>query len=123
MIQFYNYIYIIEWLNMTKLNILGFNEKHVYFIMFFVCLLLIYLTIQPIMSWIIALQTPKLLSYLFSSLFVVIAFFLLILFVEVIDLTYMKILGTFKIVLQALAAFGLCLILFYTMQRLLKTRQ
>lgn len=108
---------------MTKLNILGFNEKHVYFIMFFVCLLLIYLMIQPIMSWIIALQTPKLLSYLFSSLFVVIAFFLMILFVEVIDLTYMKILGTFKIVLQALAAFGLCLILFYTMQRLLKTRQ
>lgn len=119
--QLFNDFFSLYLINMTKLKVLGVHEKYVYFFLFFISLLLSYVIIQPIITWIMSLYTTKLLSYIFSSLFVMVVFFLVVLIIDIRDLTHHMVLAMFKIVLQSLAAFGLSLILFYSIQRLFRT--
>lgn len=123
MVLFKDHMFMSPWLNMTQLKVLGFNEKYVYFTLFFIVLLISYILIQPIITWMITFQTTKFLSYLVSSLFVIVVFLLMLLFVDIITLTDVTVFGTFKIVLQSLAVFGICLIVYNQIGRWFKTKQ
>jgi len=111
--------FTIYMINMSKLKILGFSEKHIYFVICLLCLWVIYIFIQPFMHLMVSMQTIKLLGYIVSSLLFIFISLLIVLFVDSVNPSDEKFLNIFKVILQSFAVFGLTLFFFYGVKRLL----
>src|SRR5690625_7792536 len=73
--------FTIYMINMSKLKILGFSEKHIYFVICLLGLWVIYIFIQPFMHLMVSMHTIKLLLYIVSRfLFIFISFLIVFLF-------------------------------------------
>lgn len=85
---------------------IGLVDHYVIYIAIFTIMFIIYLLIRPFMTWFVTLQSVRLLSYLFSSLMVLLFMFLLKQsFHELNDL----LINLSQITLHCLALFGLVL--------------
>src|SRR5699024_2989522 len=111
--------FTIYMINMSKLKILGFSEKHIYFVICLLGLWVIYIFIQPFMYLMVSMQTIKLLGYIVSSLLFIFISLLIVLFVDSVNPYDEKFLNIFKVILQSFAVFGLTLFFFYGVKRLL----
>lgn len=106
-----------NWINFTQLSILGIEEELVYYAIILLGIITSYLIIQPIISWFVALKSTKLLSYIVSSLIVLVLFFLIVLFVG--DLQYL-LSDLLKMALQSVSIFGVILTIYYSIRRLIQ---
>ncbi|WP_205135690.1 hypothetical protein [Virgibacillus halotolerans] len=76
--------------------------------------------IQPLIKWLVRLQSVKLLCYMYCSLFILLLFFVTILFVgSMRDLA----IPLLKILLQGIAIFGGVLFILYSTYYLLKGKR
>src|SRR5690625_2866575 len=91
--------FTIYMINMSKLKILGFSEKHIYFVICLLGLWVIYIFIQPFMHLMVSMQTIKLLGYIVSSFLFIFISLLILLFVVLFNLSYEKFLIIFKIII------------------------
>lgn len=107
----------IGWLQLSHLFALGFQEEHVYFILIFLGIIVSYAVIKPIITWFVALQSIRLLSYLTSGLIVIMIFFLIVLFIGKLPDVLFSLL---KITLQCLAVWGIAIILHHSFQQVVK---
>lgn len=71
MITYYNIIFHFALLDAYKLQILGINPSLLFFILFIGLFLLCYLLIQPLVAILVARHTINLLSYVMSSLLII----------------------------------------------------
>lgn len=110
-------MFIVSWINLSRLTPLGIREEHIYFLIIAIGIIISYLVVQPFINWFVANRSAKLLSYIISSLLVIVSFFVVVLFIG--DLHHLLI-HLLKITLQTLAVFGIVLILFYSYRRFVK---
>lgn len=61
-----------EWINMQKLAILGVKEDHIYIALFMLGICIIYVMLQPIIQWLLHKNSYKLLTYVISSLLILV---------------------------------------------------
>ncbi|GAB3793029.1 hypothetical protein [Virgibacillus kimchii] len=96
------------WLNLTQLNILGVKENHIIFIVLLITLGVVYFIVTPVMRWVIALQSSKILSYVMSSFLLLIFVFSVAMTRESLEFSLSHLL---KVSLQCFSIFGVLLIL------------
>ncbi|WP_106497788.1 hypothetical protein [Lentibacillus sp. Marseille-P4043] len=65
----------LDWIHVNQLITLGLTEKQFYFILFFIVIFVSYYVLQPIIHWFVTLQSTKILSYLITSLLVLLCMF------------------------------------------------
>lgn len=106
-----------SWISSTQLTALGLNKSHVYFTMIFIAIIIIYYLIQPLISWLVILNSKNLLSYIISSLCVITVF--LIITVKV-DMSRDSIFSLFKQILYCLATLGIILIIIQSIQVIIR---
>src|SRR5699024_170468 len=106
-----------DWLYVLLYSFVTIQAEYIYFILVFLGVCISYLMIKPIMSWCVMLRFILFLGYLTSSLFVVAIFFTVVLFLG--DLSD-SLLNLLKITLQCLAIWGGIMILYHSLQRVLK---
>ncbi|GGB53381.1 hypothetical protein F3157_20980 [Virgibacillus dakarensis] len=61
-----------SWIRLTQLLSLGLTKEQLYFIVIFIGIFTCYYIIQPIIHWFVALQSTKVISYLITSMLVLI---------------------------------------------------
>ncbi|MFA1818732.1 hypothetical protein ACDX78_00795 [Virgibacillus oceani] len=105
------------WLNLTQLSILGVKEHHIYFIVLLLLMGIFYFMITPVIKWIISLQFSKLLSYMMSSLLLLILLFTLAMNIDGLEHSLQSLL---KISLQGLSVFGVFLLIQSILGRFIK---
>ncbi|MBP1968267.1 membrane-bound ClpP family serine protease [Virgibacillus natechei] len=110
-------MFINSWLNVSQLKPLGITEEHIFLLLLSIGIIISYFVVYPFINWIVTIQSTKLITYIISSLLIMVCFFIVVLFVG--DLQYLMI-DLLKITLQTLAAFGIVLILFYSYKRFIK---
>ncbi|MFD1849211.1 hypothetical protein [Oceanobacillus bengalensis] len=93
-------------IKLSHLSALGLNENHVYLIFIIIGVLVCYFIIQPFIEWFVVLQSAKLLSYIVSSLFVILIFFTITIFVPTMSQPFFTILD---MLLKVIAIFGVLL--------------
>lgn len=108
---------ILSWINDSMLSAMGLNKLYIYFFLVFIGVLICYFLIEPIIIWIVALQSTKLLSYIVTSLVVIVLFFISMLFTNQLEEIIFSLL---KVVLQCLASLGIVLILIRSIQSLMR---
>ncbi|MBY7143794.1 hypothetical protein KFZ56_12205 [Virgibacillus sp. NKC19-3] len=108
----------VSWINLSRFTPLGVREEHIYVLLIAIGIITSYLVVQPFITWFVAKRSAKLLSYIISSLLVIISCFIVVLFIG--DFHHLRV-HLLKITLQTLAVFGVVLILFYSYRRLMKT--
>ncbi|RDW18407.1 hypothetical protein CWR48_12600 [Oceanobacillus arenosus] len=105
---------ISNWIN-GFLEIFEIKTSHFYFILVLIAILTSYMIMKPVITWIVSFKSTKLLTYLMSSLVVMLSIFIMSLFVEQpFDIIM------FKTLLQAISTFGIVLALFYTIVTVIK---
>lgn len=57
-----------EWINMQKLAILGVKKSHIYMVLFMICIIILYIMLRPIIQVLLHKNAYKLLTYIISSL-------------------------------------------------------
>lgn len=110
-------MFIGSWINLSRLTPLGIKEEHIYFLIIAIGIIISYIFVQPFINWFVANRSAKLLSYIISSLLVIVSCFVVVLFIG--DLHHLRS-NLLKITLQTLAVFGVVLILFYSFRRFIK---
>ncbi|HLQ70287.1 MAG TPA: hypothetical protein VK142_00640 [Bacillota bacterium] len=65
-------ILYMEWINMQKLAILGMQKEHIYTVSLTIGMCIAYFTIRPIILWLLIKNFYKLLTYVISSLFILV---------------------------------------------------
>lgn len=90
-------------------------DDYVFYIVFSIAILLSYLFIKPFIMWFVTLESVHLLSYLMSSLMIIILFLFMMIYIDNIQDLF---LGMFKITLECLAVFGILLLLYRGYQRI-----
>lgn len=103
-------------INWSMLLALFPEEKYVYYFFVIIGISISYLVIQPVITLFITLKSSRLLSYVFSSLVVLLVLLISILFIEEPRFFVDHIV---KITLQCLAGFGVGLIFYNGFQRLI----
>jgi len=109
-----------SWLNLTQLYILGVKEQHIYFIIALLLLGMLYFVIIPVMQWIISLQSPKLLSYMMSSILFLVLIFIVAMTSDRVEQSLQLIL---KISLQSFSVFGVFLLAHSIFSKFIKKQQ
>lgn len=104
----------ISWINIAQLNILGVKMEYLYFIAIFVIVLILNIIIKPILIWLINKKFMVILSYITSSLIVLIMSFIFIFTTNYFTIIFIK------YVLYAIAFFGVFLIITLTYSRFKK---
>lgn len=105
------------WLKLNHLFSLGFQQKHIYFIAIFLGVSVCYAVMKPVITWFVKLGSIRLLSFLTSGLMVVLAFFVIVLYVgELPDIM----LSLLKITLQCLAVWGIIIVLYHSVRLAIK---
>lgn len=93
----------------TSLSLLSINERIIYTAVLSVSILCCYLLIKPVVSYLMTIKSIGLLSYLTSSLVILILFLMIVLKQgKILPETYQL----FKFALQSLAIFGLILFVY-----------
>jgi hypothetical protein len=105
------------WLNLTQLSILGVKEHHIYFVVFLLLMGLLYFVITPVIRWIISLQSSKLLSYILSSMLLLIMLFIFAMTSNTLGQSLQYLL---KISLQCFSVFGGFLLIHSIVGRFIK---
>src|SRR5699024_2294216 len=108
---------VLSWINDSMLSAMGLNKLYVYFVLLFLAVLISYFIIEPIVMWFVALQSTKLLSYIITSLIVIVLFFIIVLYT---GKTNELIFSILKVVLQCLASLGIILIVIQSIQSIIK---
>lgn len=108
---------IVSWINDSLILAMGLNKLYVYFVLIFIGVLISYFLIEPMIIWFIALQSTKLLSYIVTSLIVIVLFFIIVLFTNEMNGSTFSLL---KVVLQCLASLGILLIVIQSVQFIIK---
>ncbi|GAB3068379.1 hypothetical protein [Virgibacillus ainsalahensis] len=93
------------------------EEKHVYIVMAVIGMLISFSIIRPVIHWFVIMKFTKLLSYLIISLLILTGFFVVILMAGDRVQSHLHLL---KGILQALAFFGIILIISISYGRLMK---
>lgn len=106
-----------DWFHYSQLMALGVKPEHIYYLLVFFGMVLLYLLIHPVIQWFVAKSSTKLLSYLLSSLLLLTGCLLTASLFGTFSASLHYLLG---ITLETLAAFGAILILFYGVRRLVK---
>jgi len=79
MMKFYsNMHFIFPWLDIDKLKILGIEQSWLYYIIFSSLFIICYLFVHPLIAILVARHTVKLLTYLMSSLLMIVSCLLLL---------------------------------------------
>lgn len=107
-------------IKLSQLSSLGLTEEMVYSVVIFLGILGCYMLIRPIITFLIALQSERLLSYLLSSLVCTSIFFIAVLFIGEVQITLYNL---FKYTLQSLAVLGLLLFLVHVWNYIQKGRK
>ncbi len=105
---------IYSFIKVSHLNALGLETEQVYFLMFSLGAIITYLIVHPVISWFIELKSAKLLSYVVSSMLVIIVLFINAMYMEGIASILFNLLDT---MLQVLGWFGIILILYYCVRK------
>src|SRR5699024_6356761 len=92
-------------------------DDHMIYLSILAILLLCYFVMIPFMHWLIALQSVRFLSYLFSSLFVLIVVLFINIWMQQGDLFFMTI-G--RITFHCLSLFGLFVFIYSTVKNIVK---
>lgn len=92
-------------------------EDYVFYIIIFIAILLSFVVVRPFITWLITLESVQLLSYLVSSLIIMLIVVLLKSYINDFQEVFLNLL---KITLQCLAAFGILLIVYGSYQRIIK---
>lgn len=98
------------------LTALGLNTEWFYLILMCVGVIIFYMFIKPFIQWIILLKLSNLLSYIISTMLVFISICLMIFFIP--NLTESKTV-VIQMILQVFALFGMSLIIFYSIRKLI----
>lgn len=61
-------LFLFQWIDYNKLNILGIHQAWIYYIIFTLAFLILFGLVQPLMTWMIRRRTMLLLTYVISSL-------------------------------------------------------
>lgn len=108
-----------EWINMKKLAILGVQKEHVYIAFLLLGIFIIYVILRPVIQWILYKNAYKLLTYVISSLLLLVILLFMAFMKEGKDYTLL-----IKDALLTLTLFGLGLFIVnffhFLLQRLLK---
>jgi hypothetical protein len=107
----------VAWLNLTQLSILGVEAHHVYWLILLILLSVLYLIISPVVQWMMARQSRKLLSYILSSFLFLIVLISVAATSERLE-SYLSYL--LKISLQGFSIFGVFLLLYSIYTRFIK---
>lgn len=112
-------LYAINFAKNTVLNGISLNiiEDYVFYIIISIAILLSYLVVKPFVNWFIILQSVQLLSYLMSSLIIMILLLLIMFQFDGMDQSIINIL---KVGFHCLAIFGVLLLLYRLYQRVIK---
>ncbi|PAV28781.1 hypothetical protein CIL05_14230 [Virgibacillus profundi] len=105
-----------SWIDLSVFSFLGIGGDVVSYLIVFLSIIASYFIISPLISWFVALQSTKLLSYIICSLIIFVLFFIVMEFIW----NQQKLNNLLKIILQCLVAFGVVLIFYSGFQRLLK---
>src|SRR5690625_3442283 len=100
---------VFDWFRLSQLYSLGLQTKHLYFGLIFIGVIFGYLLLKPMITWFIILESARMLSYLISSLIVILAFFIVVLFNGELP---GRMLGLLKLTLQCLALWGVAIVLY-----------
>src|SRR5690625_883472 len=115
------YMYHIGLVDSIKL--LRFSLKlvdgYVFYLLIFSIMIISYLFIRPLITWFVTLQSIRLLSYLFSSLSVLLLIFIVTFSIE--ELNHLLI-NLFKVTLHCLAIFGCGLAIIHVFQRIINRK-
>ncbi|WP_100011117.1 hypothetical protein [Lentibacillus sediminis] len=106
-----------DWFHYSQLMALGIKPEYIYYLLVFLGMVLLYLLIHPLIQWFVAKSSTKLLSYLLSSLLLLTTGLLAAALSGTFSASLRSLLG---ITLETLAGFGVALILFYGVRRLVK---
>ncbi|WP_449354000.1 hypothetical protein ACUL41_11260 [Virgibacillus natechei] len=110
-------MFIGSWINLSQLTPLGIRKEHLYFLIIATGIIISYLVVKPFITWFVANRSAKLLSYIISSLLVIVSCFIVVSFIG--DLHHL-LHNLLKITLLTLAIFGIVLVLFYSYRRFIK---
>lgn len=106
-----------SFIKLAHLPALGIEKKYFFFVILFVVIVFSYSIIQPLITWLVSLKFNRLLSYIVSSLVIFNAVSLIMIWrPEWIDSTII----VFKLGFQIVALFGIGLITYYLLRRLVE---
>ncbi|MGM8211916.1 hypothetical protein ACLIBH_03870 [Virgibacillus sp. W0430] len=90
-----------SWIKTEHFPSLGITEEHLIFAIVFSSTCIFFLLFYPLVNWFISQKLQKMITYIISSLFVVVIYLLLIVMNEMFHVYFLK------IILQAISFFGL----------------
>jgi len=96
---------------------IGLVEDYVFYIMLFLVILINYLFVKPFITWFVTFRSIRLLSYIFSSLIVILLLFIIMLSVDELN---NLIVNLIEIALHCLAFFGIGLVVYQGFQKIIK---
>src|SRR5699024_12542835 len=105
------------WFSMSQLMILGLEEEHIYFVLLFGGIVVCYLLIQPFISFLVAIQSARVLSYILSSLLALVVLFVTILITDAQESSRLFM----RVTLESLALFGMLLVILVSMTHFINT--
>lgn len=95
----------------------GLIDEYVFYLLILFIMMICYVVVRPFISWFVTLQSIRLLSYIFSSLFVLLLIFIVKLSIYELDNFLVNLI---KVTLHCLAIFGFGLGIFHGVQKLFK---
>lgn len=98
----------VPWVNIDQLNILGVRTDHLYFMIIFMTIFVLNIVVKPILIWFTKKNYMTMLSYITSSLIVLIASYTFLFVTDYFDNNLIK------FVMNAIALFGICLTILLT---------
>lgn len=104
----------LSWINIEQLNILGVRLEYFYFIVMFITVLILYALTKPLLVWLIRKNFVIIISYLVSSLIVLIMTYTFLFVINDINIIFIK------YVVYAIILFGICLSILLTYNRFKK---
>src|SRR5699024_12721124 len=107
------------WFSMSQLMILGLEEEHIYFVLLFGGIVVCYLLIQPFISFLVAMQSARVLSYILSSLLALVVLFVTILITNAQESSRLLM----RVTLESLALFGILLVIVVRLKRFINNRR
>ena len=105
---------ITSWIKTGHLQSLGITEVHICVFLVIIGLMITYTLLLPLLEWFVSVKLTKVMSYLLSSLLIIVFFLLYVIYTNDIHLYLLKI--TF----QTVSLFGLTLVMFYLFKRVKK---
>ncbi|OZU90482.1 hypothetical protein CIL03_04870 [Virgibacillus indicus] len=108
---------LISWINLSNSSFLGEGDNYISYVLIFAGIIVSFILLKPLISWLINSGFVLLVNYIISSLAVIVLLFIVVFFLTDTQLSVNNLL---KITLQSLAAFGIVMILYYGFQKVTK---